>query len=1077
MAHADGRDVPHDALKRPGIGERSSDGWLRRALASGPVFVGRRAPDAGWRDFEVSDGIDRFGYDPGAIREGSLAYADLVHPDDRPGVVMGLERFLAAGAVGTHTSVYRLRTASGSIARVAEHARAERAENGAVAALLSVVIDVTEHLESIAALTAAEAQHRALLDALPFYVARIDRRGRLTYVNHHLVRAYGLGPGQLLGRTTFDLHAPEVAAANAAADEAAMRRGETTLTRVRNDERGTFHDVVRVPLRNASGTVDGLYVVSIDRSIEASHHALLDALPFSVARIDLDGRLTFVNRPLVDAYGLALDDMLGRTAFDLHPPEVAAAITDIDRAAMRGGTITITRAQNDELGTFHEVIRIPIRNAGGAVDGLEIVSLDRTEETRARQALEASEKRYRQLFEASLSGFALHEVITDEEGRPVDLRFLDANPAWERMTGLRRDAVIGRTVREVTPTSEPFWIERYGAVGLSGTPDQFTGYAAALGRHHEVYAYRTAPGQVAVLVHDISERRAQELELQRLSLAVEQGPSLVLITDPDGMVQYVNQRYVDVSGYARNDLIGRASDLLGPATRTKAQYTEMWRALRAGEHWTGTHEGRSKDGRAYWAAVRVAPVTGEDGALEHYVALAEDVTEQRRLSERVSYLAYHDELTGLPNRTLFLDRMQQALLVARRGRRPVALLVVGIDDLTAINVAFGHAGGDRVIVAVAERIKASIRPGDTVARFTGDQFLVLLTGLAHEDDIVVVIEAIAAAVQAPIAIECDDAAVVSVSISVGAAAHDPDDGTLDEGELVTNAEIALARAKREGRGHYRIFSESLDTDVADRIRLEHDLHRAIEQRELLLEYQPRVHLASGTLVSLEALVRWDHPVHGRLPPGRFVPAAERSRAILALGAEVRRQALSQLEAWRAAGLRLVPVAVNVSSVELSAGDVLVSLQADLDRFGIEPSWLEVEVTESTAMSPDPIVLRQLEGLQALGIRIAVDDFGTAYSSLSRLKVLPVSTLKIDRSFLHDLTAPIADEGRDAAVVRAVLGLGDALGLEVIAEGVEREDQADFLRRHGCRVAQGFLFARPMPAHDIEARLRAHPIDR
>ena len=1072
MAHVDGRDVQRVGPDVRSVGGSSSDDGLQRALAGAAVFVVRRAPGSDRRSLEVSDGIRRFGYDPDAVRDGSPDYVDLVHPDDRPEVMTGIERFLADGAQATHTSIYRLRTASGAIARVAEHTCAERAEDSTITALLSVVIDITAYTGFPSAPTTTEAQHRALLDALPFYVARIDRSGRLTFVNRHMADAYGRSPRQLMGRTTFDLHAPEVAAANAAADEAAMRSGRTSVARTRNDERGTLHEVIRVPIRDAGGTVDGLCLVSIDRSLEASHLALLDALPFDVARVDLEGRLTFANRHLADAYGFEPSKMVGRTAFDLHPHEVAAAIAAADSAAMRRGEISRTMIENDERETYYDVIRVPIRNASGAVDGLQIVAIDQTDETRARRALEASETRYRQLFESSLSGFALHEVITDEDGQPVDLRFLEANPAWERMTGLRRDDVLGRTVREVTPSSESFWIERYGAVGLSGVPDQFTGYAAALGRHHEVYAYRNAPGQVAVLVHDITERRAQEIERQRLSLAVEQGPSLVFITDPDGTVQYVNQRYVDVSGFARSELVGRASDLLGAATRTSPTHVEMWQALQAGEHWTGTHEARTKDGRAYWISVRVAPVTGQDGSLEHYVALAEDVTEQRRLSERVDFLAYHDELTGLPNRTLFIDRMQQALLVARRGRRPVALLVVGIDDFTAINVAFGHAGGDHVIVTVAERIAASVRAGDTVARFTGDQFLVLLTGLAHEDDLVLVIEAITSAVLAPIVVDGHDSAVVNVSVSIGAATHDPGDGTLDPGELLANAEVALARAKSQGRGHHRVFSQSLDTEVADRIRLEHDLHRAIEQRELLLEYQPRVDITSGALVSLEALVRWDHPVQGRLPPGRFVPAAERSRAILALGAEVRRQAIGQLDAWRLAGVPLVPIAVNVSGIELVSGDVLTSLREHLDAFGIEPTWLEVEVTESTAMSSDPTVLRQLEGLQALGIRIAVDDFGTAYSSLSRLKVLPVSTLKIDRSLLSDLTPPIADDGRDAAVIRAVLGLGEALGLEVIAEGVEREDQAAFLRRHGCRFAQGYLFARPLSTRDIEARLRA-----
>ncbi|MFB1488867.1 MULTISPECIES: EAL domain-containing protein [unclassified Thiocapsa] len=577
---------------------------------------------------------------------------------------------------------------------------------------------------------------------------------------------------------------------------------------------------------------------------------------------------------------------------------------------------------------------------------------------------------------------------------------------------------------------------------------------------------------------DGTEHKAREAEIERLALVVEQSPSIVLITDIAGTIEYVNARFCASTGYRPQEVLGQPVDILRFATRTADENSEIWSELQHGEVWTGEFQNRKKSGDPYWEYAHITPLRNEQGLVTHYVKLAEDITDRKALAQQVSYLARYDPLTGLPNRTLMREHVEQALIAARQSDRILALFSIDLDDLRSVNDSLGHPAGDELLRSVAERWLPLLRDEDTLARFSGDNFIAMATGLRRVEDASVLADRICDALAKPIAL--GEHGVV-VSCSIGIALYPEDASTAEE--LISHADTALHGAKREGRGLHRFFTSALNDALQEQFRLEQALRRAIERHELLLHYQPRVDIISGRIRGLEALLRWNHPELGLIPPDRFIPIAESSGLILLIGPMVVRLVCEQIAAWRRAGVPSVPVAFNLSAAELYQAGLAGRISEIAAEVGIDPGLLEIEVTESAAMRSIDLAVEVLSDLHDTGFTLAIDDFGTGYASLSYLNRLPVQTLKIDRSFLAEIGSGHAGESQAETIVRAIIGLGANLGLQVIAEGVETTAQRNFLIEHGCGEAQGYLFCRPKPADRIEGVLRgliiepgAEPID-
>jgi diguanylate cyclase (GGDEF)-like protein len=480
---------------------------------------------------------------------------------------------------------------------------------------------------------------------------------------------------------------------------------------------------------------------------------------------------------------------------------------------------------------------------------------------------------------------------------------------------------------------------------------------------------------------------------------------------------------------------------------------------------TGVFEGRLRNvfngGEELFISARAAPLVNADEESAGGIAIIVDLTESKRAEELIERLAFHDTLTGLANRTLLRDRLRRALLAAARGRSPLAVLYLDLDRFADANHLLGQAGADRVLQTVAARLETVVREADTVARWGADEFILLLPEARGTDAATRVAEELARALAAPLEI---DGHAITLTASVGIALF-PHDGT-DAEMLLEHAAIATAHAKAADGNCLRFYDAAVGREVRERVELEGELRRAISEREFVLFYQPQVDLESAHIVGVEALVRWQHPQRGLLPPDAFLPVVETMGLMEELTAWVAAEACRQAAAWQRAG-RPVRMAVNLSARDFRSERVTTAVDAALSASGLEPQWLEVELTETAIVEDIEATARQLEALRARGITVALDDFGTGYSSLTHLRTLPIRRVKIDRSFV----SRAAGDGRDAAIVGAMIDLIHSLGFEAIAEGIETEQDLAFLRGHACDLGQGYLFSRPVPAEACAELLR------
>jgi diguanylate cyclase (GGDEF)-like protein/PAS domain S-box-containing protein len=556
--------------------------------------------------------------------------------------------------------------------------------------------------------------------------------------------------------------------------------------------------------------------------------------------------------------------------------------------------------------------------------------------------------------------------------------------------------------------------------------------------------------------------RFANADLARVAAIIDSSFDAIIGMTPDLKITSWNAAASAMYGYGAPEVSGRSVEIIVPPDR-RSEFRAVYERLRRGEDVEPFDTERiTKDGRRLQVALRLSPIQDAKGRVIGFSGIGRDITERTRVEERTRHLALHDSLTGLPNRTLFHDRLHRALAEAERYDRRAGLLLLDLDQFKDINDMLGHTAGDQLLVEVARRLGACVRASDTVARLGGDEFALILTEMRRPEDAAAVARKAMQALARPFRLDGREMhATTSLGIAVG-----PADGE-DPSQLLRAADMALYRAKAEGRNTFRFYAAEMSAAVEARKELEGDLRRALERGELTLEFQAQLELGAGRIVGAEALARWRHPRLGPVPPAEFIPLAESSGLIVPLGAWVLREACRQTRFWRDAGLPHLPMAVNLSLAQCRAGDLAKSTWRVLRASGLEPGALELEVTESLFFSPANGHLDDLYRLHTQGVRVSIDDFGTGYSSLGRLRQLPVDQIKIDRSFVAGLGhSPDAE-----AIVCAVIRLARSLGLRVVAEGVETDAQCAFLRDEGCDSAQGFHIARPMPPGDFATLLR------
>ena len=682
-------------------------------------------------------------------------------------------------------------------------------------------------------------------------------------------------------------------------------------------------------------------------------------------------------------------------------------------------------------------------------------------------AAQRDEERFRQLFYGHT---AVMLLVAPQSGHIVD-----ANPAAERFYGYARDELLGLPLSEIS-LLDPRALATAREHARTRTRSQFVvPHRLANGDIRLVEAYvspvTTAGGPLLfAIIHDVTEQVTAEdalralIERQRLAASVfTHAHEGVIICDPEERILDVNPMFTQLTGYTREEVLGRTPRVLSSRRHGVTFFRGVWRAVATDGRWEGEVWNRRKDGEAFIVHLAITAVRDDTGSLTHYIGHLSDITQLKHNEERLERLAHHDALTGLPNRTLLADRLEQALARSRRTGSTLAVGYLDLDRFKPINDLYGHDIGDQLLIDVAARLRGVIRAVDTVARLGGDEFVVLFADLKGVDECEALAQRVLDAVAAPDAIRGEP---VRVTASLGLALF-PDDGATPDA-LLRHADLAMYSAKEHGRNRFHCFEHGSETPVLGHRRERDRLRRALDDGQFVLYYQPKVNLRRGEVVGFEALVRWEHPERGLLGPASFLPAFNACRLDATLGRWVLRTALAQRSRWFDAGFR-VRIAVNIAGAHLLSPSFAEELGEMLaSHSGLCRGCLELEIIESTALVDLDRATAVIEACHELGVTVALDDFGTGYSSLSYLRRLPVDTVKLDQEFVRAMSGG----PNDVTIVKSVVGLAQAFGRELVAEGVETAELAALLVELGCDVAQGFGIARPMPAAAVPGWLAA-----
>lgn len=672
----------------------------------------------------------------------------------------------------------------------------------------------------------------------------------------------------------------------------------------------------------------------------------------------------------------------------------------------------------------------------------------------------ASEERFRQAFENAPHGIALVSL---------DGYWIKTNAAARKILGISQESLLGMTTQALTlppdyklekPMLDDLINDRIEEYEID---KRFLGPRGEIVKVHvNASKTRLADERSSVVVlhfQDMTQAEEHDRLVTLQSTAIHAAATGIFITDLSGIIEWSNPAFSKITGYSPQELTGMSPRILNSGHHPKGYYRDLWSTVITGNVWRREITNKRKDGTLYIANQTISPLLDSQRNVTHFVAVQEDVTEQKKAEERFLYMAEHDDLTGLVNRPKLLESIDTARALSDRTGTAIALLYFDIDAFKDINDVFGHDLGDLVIVEVARRLKRMTRVSDTLARLGGDEFAILQTGLHTPQSAADLARKIIDEMRHPMLIEGKE---IIVSASIGISAYPADSG--DGAQLLNKADMAMYKAKDKGRNTFHFFSPEMESQVRQRLDIAQKLRRALNENEFSLVYQPQVDLHSGRANAAEALLRWNDPDTGEpISPLTFIPIAEETGLILPIGDWVLRAACRQAAQWVEQGLDgFQRIAVNISAMQFQSPGFLDNVRAILKETGLSPEVLEMELTESLFIEDSDALLKAMDELRAMGVSLSVDDFGTGYASLAYLKTFPINRLKIDRSFIEES----AGNDQDAAIVRGIVGLGGALGLNVIAEGVETAEQAAFLKSCGCDETQGFFYARPMSAEQI-----------
>ena len=787
------------------------------------------------------------------------------------------------------------------------------------------------------------------------------------------------------------------------------------------------------------------------------------SVPAGLIVLDSELKILSANRHLDDLSGLNHSKLRGMHLNAVLPElGIAERIKDvIFKGVPQTGIYVNQIGSNQNKSGDYEISIIPV-HLSPSVDELTqaaqvlVIMQDITLQNKLRQKTAETDSNIHAIMEHVPDG-----IITINSQGIIET----FNSAACKLFGYELEDVIGKNIKILMPEQFSFlhdgYISNYLEFGNKNCLG--VGFRELEGKHKNgtTFPIDLSINEMAIgdkkkfigIVRDISEKHKAEARMKVLSTALEQTADAIMITDNRGNIEYVNTGFVKTTGFKRPDIKNKTPNILNSGKQTRAFYQNMWNTINSGNVFRDVVINKKKDGTLYYEEKTITPLLDDDDNITHFISSGKDITERMMTQERLHYLAHHDILTDLPNRLLFMERLTHALSRGQWGNRYVALLFLDLDRFKNINDTLGHYVGDELLQLTAKRLSGCVREGDLVSRVSGDEFAILLEDIANLRDIPKLVNNVLNALANPFVIQNRE---LHVTTSIGVAVYPKD--TLDPHELLQFADVAMYRAKAKGRNNFHLYTADLNSMTEETLLLENQLRKALDREEFELHYQPQVNLKNNCIAGMEALLRWNNPIRGKLLPDQFIYMLEETGLIIPVGNWVISAACKQLHQWREQGLSDISISINVAPRQLSNPGFFTLIRDNLEKYQLSPKLLNIEITESTLMENEESTTQTIVDICNHGISLVMDDFGTGYSSLSYLRRFPITTVKIDKSFIAD----VPKDEEDCALTRATISLCEIMNQKVVAEGVENQEQLNFLSKYGCHIVQGFYISEPLP---------------
>ncbi|WP_428609561.1 PAS domain S-box protein [Sedimenticola sp.] len=955
--------------------------------------------------------------------------------------------------------------------------------------LICVVRNITDQYQAQKALAHSEQRFRTIFEQAAVGVALVESKsGRFLRINQRFCDMLGYSMEEMADNKTFheithpddlqqDLDNMARLLSGDIKDFSTEKRychQDGSIVWVNLTVSPTWHEN-ETPVSHIAVVVDITKRKQAEVALQENEHrlrTLINATPDIICFKDGEGRWLEANDADLELFSLA--DVAYRGKTDLELAEYTAPLyrdafqaceASDEQAWQNTG---ISRGEEvipkpDGTHKVYDVIKVPLREESGQRKGLIVLGRDITERKQAELQLARANGEWTQ----AMNQFDGAVYLLD-----MQQHLLRANKAFYQITGLDPAQSPGRPIVDLMhpqgdnahcPVCQALAAKKETLITLEANdPHNIDGRPVEVSLKLIRDESRQETGML-ISMHDLSHSRHVEERLRLAASVFDNTDEGILITDTHGTIVEVNRACSDILGYSREELIGSNPSLFKSGRHDKSFFRDLWHALHETGRWRGELWNRRKSGELFPEWQTISSVVDGRGRLTHYVGVFSDISHIKRSQAQLDHMGHHDALTDLPNRLLLNERLEQAIKHAERHDSQLAVIFIDLDNFKHINDSLGHPAGDQLLQDVAGKLLEMVRQDDTVARIGGDEFVLLLEDIGKPENAGLAAQKLTSIFQHPYKLGDQE---VRVTASLGICIS-PQDGK-DPATLLRNADSAMYRAKEEGRNNYQFYTEELTRNAFERVLLENNLRQAIDRQQLILLYQLQKELQNGKIIGVEALIRWVHPELGTIPPARFIPMAEESGLIHPIGDWVLRTACRQGKEWLDKGIDFGRISVNIAGPQLQRGTLVNEVMAALEQSGLPTDRLELEVTEGFIMQQAESAIVQLQALRELGVTLAIDDFGTGYSSLSYLKQLPIHKLKIDQSFVRD----IPEDKNDMAIADAIIAMGKSLGLTVIAEGIETEAQADFLKWSGCQEGQGYLYSKPVTAEAVEALITA-----